>query len=296
MVNSNSSRGAGGRLLRATAVAFVLLTVLSAPAVAGAEAATTVRVDAATERVAVSETTTVHLVVDGVDGGVGAYDLGIALSDPSVATISDVRLVGEPRLNTVEVAEDGSSADLKAALMDTDDTGRVAIAAVTLSGVAPGTTDVSVSVSALGAEDGSRYPTEVDAASVTVDAVGAVASNDYQSTAGSDSVDEPSEPDESADGSDESVDDSDDSVDASGDSAVGDAPADGSDAGSVDDASETPDDSDASALDAPTDADRQASTDGAFSFAPAGASIWLVALVALAAAALVATLFAVRRR
>lgn len=167
----NALRGVG--LRRAAAVAFVLVVTVSGASVgsaadAGAANATTLQVAASADRVTVSETTTVEVRVSDVDGGVGAYELAVGLSDPSVASIADVELVGDPGLRTVSVADDGSRADLKAALLDTADAGDVTVARVTLSGVAPGTTDVSVSVSALGAEDGSAYAVDGRSASVTV--------------------------------------------------------------------------------------------------------------------------------
>ncbi|MDS0300840.1 hypothetical protein NDI76_18995 [Halogeometricum sp. S1BR25-6] len=279
----NTSRSAAGRLVRIVAVAFVLLAVVSASATATA-GVTTVRVDAATERMAVSETTTVHLVVDGVDGGVGAYDLAVGLSDSSVATITDVTLLGEPKLHTVEVAQDGASADLKAALMDTDDAGPVTVAAVTLSGVAPGTTDVSVSVSALGDEDGSPYPTDVSAASVTVDAVGATDSGVYDSAAEDDSVDQPD---------DAAVSPSDDASDgpAADDDPVTES-ADGADDVALDDDAETSGDAPA-ALDAPTEGERSVPNDEPLRLGPEDVPTWTAVI---AAAALVAALVAVRRR
>ena len=166
------SLGAGSGLARRAAVVFVLVMTVSYGLVGAVTATdttrTSIQVDASAPRVGVSETTTVDVVVRNVDGGVGAFEFVVGLSNSSVATVTDVELVGDPGLQTVDVAANGSRAELKAALLDTADTGNVTVASVTVAGVSPGTTDVSVSVSALGNENGSRYPVEGHSATVTV--------------------------------------------------------------------------------------------------------------------------------
>jgi hypothetical protein len=176
-MRSNSSGTPAGRWGRSVAVSVVLLAALGI-ATAGATGATVVEVSTVDDRVDVSETTTVQVVVENVEGGVGAYDLVVELSDSAVASIAEVELVGGPRLQTVEVSADGARANLTAAGLDTSDSGSVAIASVRLSGDTPGTTDVTVSVSALGDEDGTPYAVETAGASVTVAAAGGTAGDD----------------------------------------------------------------------------------------------------------------------
>jgi predicted nucleotidyltransferase len=121
--------------------------------------------------VSVGETTTYDVVVDTADGGVGAYDFSVSIDDPSVASISDVAVSGDPSGETTEVsiAEDGSAADVKAALADTDDSGSVTIATVTVRGDDAGTSDIGLAVEALGTEAGASYAvTETTGASITV--------------------------------------------------------------------------------------------------------------------------------
>lgn len=260
----NSLRGTVGGLARVAAVAFVLCVAVSAATVGattGAASATTVQLDASNDRVAVSETTTVRVVVDNVDGGVGAYDLVVGLSDPSVATITDVQLVGDPGLQTVNVSSNGSRARLNAALLDTDDAGTVTIAAVTLSGAAPGTTDVSVSVSALGAEDGSRYPVESRSASVTV-------------------ADATTTPADTVGGADSAPDES-----------TGATAADAAD-GTATDAPENADDAAAATPDAADGSAESVPNASPIPFGVGGVSAWAAGAVL---AALAAALFAVRR-
>ena len=98
-------------------------------------------------------------MVDTADGGVGAYTATVSLDDASVATITGVELAGNPADQTtnVDIAADGSSVTIDAALMDTADTGSVVVATITVEGGEAGSTDLAVSASALGDEDGNNY-------------------------------------------------------------------------------------------------------------------------------------------
>jgi hypothetical protein len=137
-------------------VAGVLLALLVVGTAAGA-VATTVWLDPATETLTEGDRTTVDVVVEEVDGGVGAYAAELSVEDGEVARIADVTLHGTPDLRNVTVSEDGSAVSIKAALMQTADTGDVAVASVTLEGQGAGTTGVSLSVTALGDRDGNSY-------------------------------------------------------------------------------------------------------------------------------------------
>ncbi|WP_251343662.1 hypothetical protein [Haloplanus halophilus] len=156
--------GRGPRL-----AAVVVVTLLVAAATVGAAGATTVRL-AAADDVAVSETTTVDVVVDDASGGVGAYNVTVALTDPSIASITNVELLGDPsaRTSRVDLAADGSSATMVAALTNTADTGDVTIARVTLRGDGPGSTGLDLTVAALGDERGDSYTTDARATNLTV--------------------------------------------------------------------------------------------------------------------------------
>jgi hypothetical protein len=116
--------------------------------------------------------TTYDVVVDSADGGVGAYDFTVSIVDPSVASISDVDVGGNPGDQTTDISivDDGSSADVTAALADTDDSGSVTIATVTVQGDEAGTSDVGLAVEALGTEAGESYTvTGTTGASITVE-------------------------------------------------------------------------------------------------------------------------------
>jgi hypothetical protein len=175
----------------------VVVMLLVAVATAGAAGATTVRL-ASTDDVPVSETTTVDVVVDDADGGVGAYNVTVALTNPSVASITDVELLGNPSAETsrVDIAGDGSSTTMVAALMDTADTGDVTIAKVTLRGDGPGSTDLELRVAALGDERGNSYTTDSEPTSLTVRGSGEGAGE----TDDDDASDEVAAADSSADG------------------------------------------------------------------------------------------------
>jgi hypothetical protein len=132
---------------------------------------TTVSLAPTSGEAAVGGTTTYDLVVDTADGGVGAYAATVTVDDPSVATITDVQLLGSPAGQTtnVDIASDGSSVTIDAALMNTADTGSVPVATITVEGETPGSTSLSPSVSALGNEQGTSYDvTGTNGASLTV--------------------------------------------------------------------------------------------------------------------------------
>ena len=125
--------------------------------------------------VVVGDTETYDVVVDSADGGVGAYEITVSLDDASVASITDVTIADNPGLTNVSYAEDDSSVTITAALVDTDDTGSVSIASITVEGTAEGSSDLSVDVQALGNEGGESYTvTDENGASVSVIEIGPI--------------------------------------------------------------------------------------------------------------------------
>jgi phage protein D len=147
----------GGRL-RGVALAALVVCSLAAGAVPAAGASsTTVGLSPSNAAVAPGGTTTVDVVVDAASGGVRSYDLSVSVGDASVARVESVTLAGSPQYREVTYAADNSSVDVAAAAADTADAGSVTVATVTLAGVANGTTDVSLSVEALGDEANDAY-------------------------------------------------------------------------------------------------------------------------------------------
>ncbi|RLM95293.1 CARDB domain-containing protein [Haloarcula sp. Atlit-7R] len=130
----------------ATAVVVGLALVLSVVGPVGTAAAagtTAVTLESGSDSVAVNETTTFDVVVDS-DGGVGAAELGIAVDDPTVASITDIAVAGGSTSSQTDVSADGASASIAYFGVDTPDSGDVTIVTVTLQGEGEGTTDVSV--------------------------------------------------------------------------------------------------------------------------------------------------------
>lgn len=116
---------------------------------------TTVAVQPESPTVSTGETTTVDIVVESADDGVGSIDLELAVADPSVANITDVSVAGNPA--TVRTTGDSDSTRIAATGMDTANTGTVTVATVTLTGESAGTTSLELTVAAVGNETGSAY-------------------------------------------------------------------------------------------------------------------------------------------
>jgi PKD repeat protein len=121
------------------------------------------------ETVVSGEPTTYEVVVSNVDGGVGAIDLTVSTADASIAQIVGIDSPADAGNEETTVAADGSSASVDAYGIDTDDTGSVVVATVTVESGAAGSTDLSVSADALGTESGSSYQVgATDGASIEV--------------------------------------------------------------------------------------------------------------------------------
>jgi hypothetical protein len=169
------SGATGRRLLRVAAVLALAVSVavtVAAPVQFAAAAGTTaVGLSPADSTVQAGSTTTVDVVVESADGGVGAYNIDVSVVDPATATITGIAPGGNPSESTTEttVAGDGSNAGVAAALADTDDTGTVTVATITLEGQAAGTADLNLTVNALGDETGAPYTVdEVSHGTITV--------------------------------------------------------------------------------------------------------------------------------
>ncbi len=190
-------------LATATLVGALLLTATAVPAVAATD--TPVRLVDEDEPTAVGETVTVPVVVDEAEGGVGAYNLTVAVEDPDVATVVGAELAGDPGVRDVEVAPDGSHVTVRAALMNTADVGEVTVATITVAGEAAGETGLTVAVETLGDEAGRPYAvTAEEGVSLAVED-DAGSTDGLAGTSGSDP------------GSDDGADASDDGSDVSGD-------------------------------------------------------------------------------
>jgi PKD repeat protein len=131
--------------IRQLAVVAVALLTLVAGASVGVMAAggTTVSIAPETADLDPGDTVTFDVVVDSADGGVGAAEIGVEVANPSVATITDLTVLGGGS-QVIDVAGDGSSAEAEYAFRDTDDTGSVTIIEVTVEAQSGGETDLSI--------------------------------------------------------------------------------------------------------------------------------------------------------
>jgi len=105
----------------------------------------------------VGGTTTYTVVVTNATDGVGAYEANVSVANASVGEITAVELLGDPGVSNVTVAADNASVQFSGAIADTNDTGRVGVARVTVRAMNPGETGVTTAVDAVGTESGVGY-------------------------------------------------------------------------------------------------------------------------------------------
>ncbi|RAW46972.1 hypothetical protein DQW50_00875 [Halorubrum sp. 48-1-W] len=159
--------GVGGAVLSTGSSAGVL-----SPQLFDQQPETEVRLEPASDTVDSGGSTTYDVVVEDADGGVGVYDFTVDVDDSTIASITDVSLNGNPgeASTDVTVAENGSVTDVDAARANTNDTGRVTIATVTVTGDDIGDSDIRLNVDALETENNEAYTTtDTTDASITVE-------------------------------------------------------------------------------------------------------------------------------
>jgi len=152
MIGGHSRRLVGG-----TVLLLLIASIGSGIPVAAAAGSTGMTIVPTETTADTGDRVAVDVIVANVDGGVGAWEGTLNLSDGSVADIVTVRLHGDPGLRTVDIAADNDSVRFDAALADTNDTGRVSIATVTLELTASGQTSLALGMDALGDEAGNSY-------------------------------------------------------------------------------------------------------------------------------------------
>ncbi|AUG49388.1 hypothetical protein BVU17_17510 (plasmid) [Haloarcula taiwanensis] len=183
---------------------------------------TSVVVQPSTDTVTVGNTTTVDIVVTSTTGGVGSLDLDIASTNDSVATVSNTSVAGNPE--TVQSSEEANGVRIAATGMDTADSGSTSVVSVTLTGKAAGTSDVDLTVAAVGDESGTAYNvTSVRDGTLTVESgENATEAPTPTPTATETPTETPAEEDSSSsggsndDGDNDGGDDDDDDSDSSG--------------------------------------------------------------------------------
>ena len=92
------------------------------------------------------EETTVAVVVEGPTSGIATYDITVDVSDPAVATITELTLTDEPGLPHAEITDDGATAELIAAMLGEPHPGddEITIAELTVQGVTDGETMLNI--------------------------------------------------------------------------------------------------------------------------------------------------------
>lgn len=137
-------------------VVVLSVAVLSTPA-AAAQDDVSVTVSPESTSVESGETTTYEIVVQDVDGGgVGALDITVAVNS-SVANITDAEFEQNPGIDEIEHQDNHSRVRFSAALMDTEQSGSVTVATVTVEGTKNGSSPISVDVHDVGSEEGMSY-------------------------------------------------------------------------------------------------------------------------------------------
>jgi hypothetical protein len=116
----------------------------------------TVTLSSSSNEVLSGQTTTYDVVVANVSNGVGSGDLTVTSGNTSVAQVTAIEAnSGFPStFVTSNVSSDGSTANIRLAGGDTNDTGAVTVATVTVNGTAAGTSSLDLSVASLGDEAG----------------------------------------------------------------------------------------------------------------------------------------------
>ncbi len=138
-----------------TAVAGLVLAGALSVGTTAAATTTTVGLEPATQTVDAGDTTTIDIVVTTADDGVGAYNLTVALGNPDVAQLTSVSIPGEPAFDEVTYTDSGDRVQMRVVGLDTQDTGAVSIATLTVQ--ATGETTLSLDVAAVGDEEGNAY-------------------------------------------------------------------------------------------------------------------------------------------
>ena len=195
------------------AAVFGLCLVLSSSVgIAMGAGTTSVAVQPSSDTITAGNTSTVDIVVESASGGVGSIDIELSVSDGAIADISDTAVAGNP--DTVETSDGTDSVRITATGMDIADSGSVPVASVTLTGDTAGTSDLDLTVAAIGDESGEAYSiTDERDGELTVEGVAdstpteTATESDSPGSGDDDSTDRSGTSDESSSSSDSETDD-----------------------------------------------------------------------------------------
>ena len=101
--------------------------------------------------------TTFDVVIKGADEGVGALDITVDVADARVGSITHVKQHANPKIGGAKIAADGSSATIRAALMESVESDSIRVASITLDADRVGRTELSLTVSVVGDHNGTAY-------------------------------------------------------------------------------------------------------------------------------------------
>ncbi|WP_233517257.1 CARDB domain-containing protein [Haloferax sp. Atlit-19N] len=143
---------------RHSCLLLLILAVAVAPGVTAAAGSTDVALEPTGQTVTNGEAATFDVVVTNASGGVGAANISFSVANDTAA-ITQVAFSHNAAEVTTTYASDNSSATLTGYGLDTNQTGQVVVATVTVEGNATSTAETTVTpeVNALGDEDGNDY-------------------------------------------------------------------------------------------------------------------------------------------
>lgn len=138
--------------------------------VSGESVSSSVSLSPQSQTVESGETTRFDVVVNDADGGVGAFEATMSLSNGGAADFQGVEFGGQAEFFDHRLTDNGDTIVFQAAGMDTANIGDVTIAQVEVAGTNAGSSAVGLDIEALGNEDATRYQvTEVAGGSLTVE-------------------------------------------------------------------------------------------------------------------------------
>ena len=139
---------------------------------------TTLHLAPGSDHVRPGKTETYEVVVGSAHDGIGGAEMVLAVEAPSIATITEVTVLGSGG-EVIDIAEDGSRADISYTDRDTYDSGSFPIIEVTVEGQSHGETSLSLGAAngsdevLLFDEEGTGYDvTDTIGATVTVESGG----------------------------------------------------------------------------------------------------------------------------
>lgn len=124
--------------------ALLVVLLVGGSTVVSAAGTTDISIEPTQTEVVPGQTTTVDVVVADTTGGVGATELRLELADPSVASIANVTIHGDPGFTDINYSAERGWVDIAYAAADTADSGEVPVLTATIEGDTDGTTDIVV--------------------------------------------------------------------------------------------------------------------------------------------------------